>query len=233
MVSAALSCVACLPTIGVTVATATLLTGRPAQATIVLDWVTVGNRYAVRSNMGDKPVNFVSWFDAARVSNWLHNGAQTYGTTNSGTGAPQNTGAYTLGTATSGTAPAQNVGAQYYIPTENEWYKAAYYNPTLNTGAGGYRVYGNGFDSAPTAEIPMYEAATAAPMTQSHQWLSRPGTSRHSSTVRPRASTRIGYSADHCSESISCVPACTVIACGSAFGSLHRAATRLFHAFVS
>jgi len=25
--------------------------------------------YATRTNMGDKPVNFVSWFDAARVSN--------------------------------------------------------------------------------------------------------------------------------------------------------------------
>jgi hypothetical protein len=27
-----------------------------------------GSKYATKSNMGDKPVNFVSWFDAARVS---------------------------------------------------------------------------------------------------------------------------------------------------------------------
>jgi formylglycine-generating enzyme required for sulfatase activity len=101
--------------------------------------------------MGDKPANFVSWFDAARVSNWLHNGAQTYGSTDATASAPQNNGAYTLGTATGGTAPAKNAGAQFYIPTENEWYKAAYYNPTLSNGAGGYRLYGNGFDSAPTA----------------------------------------------------------------------------------
>ena len=31
--------------------------------------------YAIRTNMGDKPVNYVSWFDAARVANWLMNGA--------------------------------------------------------------------------------------------------------------------------------------------------------------
>jgi formylglycine-generating enzyme required for sulfatase activity len=30
--------------------------------------------YGVRTNMGDKPVIYVNWFDAARVSNWLMNG---------------------------------------------------------------------------------------------------------------------------------------------------------------
>jgi sulfatase modifying factor 1 len=110
---------------------------------------TNGSRYAVKSNMGDKPVNFVSWFDAARVANWLHNGAQTYGSTDASASAPQNTGAYTTGTATSGNAAAKNSGALFYVPTEDEWYKAAYYNPTLNGGSGAYRVYGNGFDTAP------------------------------------------------------------------------------------
>ena len=33
-----------------------------------------GSKYLIRTNMGDKPVNFVSWFDAARVANWLQNG---------------------------------------------------------------------------------------------------------------------------------------------------------------
>ena len=110
-----------------------------------------GQKYAAKTNMGDKPVNYVSWFDAARVSNWLHNGAQTYGSTDATASAPQNTGAYTLGIATSGTAPAKNAGARFYVPTENEWYKSAYYNPTLNDGAGGYRLYGNGFNETPTA----------------------------------------------------------------------------------
>lgn len=107
-----------------------------------------GSRYATRTNMADKPVNYVNWWDAARVSNWLHNGAQNYLTSDSSASAPQNSGAYTLGTATSGTVPARNSGATYWIPTENEWYKAAFFNPTLNSGSGGYRFYGNGFQSA-------------------------------------------------------------------------------------
>jgi len=110
---------------------------------------TAGSIYAAKENMGGKPVIFVNWWDAARVSNWLHNGAQTYGSTDSSASAPQNNGAYTTGSATTGSAVPVNAGALFSIPTENEWYKAAYYNPTLNAGTGGYRVYGNGFDSTP------------------------------------------------------------------------------------
>jgi sulfatase modifying factor 1 len=110
---------------------------------------TDGSRYAFKTNMGDKPVNLVSWFSAARVSNWLQNGGLTYGTTDSGSTAPQNIGAYTLGTATSGTAPAVNLGAQFYIPTEDQWYKAAFYKGS-GTNAG-YWDYATQSDTAPTA----------------------------------------------------------------------------------
>jgi len=125
--------------------------GSNARGGITNTGTTNGSRYAVKSNMGDKPVNYVSWWDAARVSNWLHNEAKTYNITDSSAAAPQNTGAYTTGTATSGDAVAKNSGALYWLPTENEWYKAAFYDPTLS-GTGGYHVYGNGFSSpAPTA----------------------------------------------------------------------------------
>jgi formylglycine-generating enzyme required for sulfatase activity len=110
---------------------------------------SAGTKYSTRTNMGDKPVNLVSWFDAARVSNWLHNGAQIYGVSDASATAPQNIGAYTLGTGTNGTAPAKNAGAKFYVPTENEWYKAAYYK-----GAGtnaGYWNYATGSDTIPTA----------------------------------------------------------------------------------
>jgi hypothetical protein len=108
-----------------------------------------GSKYAARTNMGDKPVNYVSWFDAARVANWLHNGGLTYETTGTTASAPQNTGAYTLGTATSGTSFTRNLGATFYIPTEDQWYKAAYYK-----GDGtnvGYWDYATQSDTAPTA----------------------------------------------------------------------------------
>jgi len=98
--------------------------------------------YKVKAGMGDKPVNYVSWFDAARVANWLMNG----GTSSSST----ETGAYTLlGGQKSGTAPARNPGATFYIPTENQWYKAAYYKGG-STDAG-YWKYATQSDTAPTA----------------------------------------------------------------------------------
>ena len=98
-----------------------------------------GSKYEIRTNMGDKPVVYVSWFDAARVSNWLMNGALSTSSTE--------TGAYTLsGTST---APAVNSGATFYIPTEDQWYKAAYYKGG-GTNAG-YWNYATQNDSAPTA----------------------------------------------------------------------------------
>jgi formylglycine-generating enzyme required for sulfatase activity len=86
-------------------------------------------------------VLFVSWFDAARVSNWLMNGA-------TGTSSME-TGAYTLNNATSGNAPAVNSGATFYIPTEDQWYKAAYYKGG-STNAG-YWTYATQSDAVPTA----------------------------------------------------------------------------------
>jgi formylglycine-generating enzyme len=99
-----------------------------------------GSKYAVKTNMGDKPVNYVSWFDAARVANWLQNGQ--------GSGSTE-TGAYTLSGAISGTAPAANPGASYLLPTEDQWYKAAYYKGGSKNA--GYWQYATQSNTAPTA----------------------------------------------------------------------------------
>jgi formylglycine-generating enzyme required for sulfatase activity len=82
-----------------------------------------GSKYTIKSNMGDKPVNYVSWYDAARFTNWLHNGQ--------GAGSTE-TGACTLSGNTG--IITKNVGATVWLPSEDEWYKAAYYQPS---GAGG------------------------------------------------------------------------------------------------
>ena len=102
---------------------------------------TAGAKYASRTDMASKPVNYVSWFDAARVSNWLMNGATSSSSTE--------TGAYTLNNATSGTAPAVNPGATFYIPTEDQWYKAAYYEG--GSTSADYWDYATQSDNAPTA----------------------------------------------------------------------------------
>ena len=98
--------------------------------------------YEFKPNMGDKPVNYVSWFDAARLSNWMMNGSTNSSSTE--------TGAYDLSgaVATSGTAPTVSPFATFYIPTENQWYKAAYYSPNHGgTGVPGYYKFATQSDS--------------------------------------------------------------------------------------
>ena len=102
--------------------------------------------YATRTDMGNKPVNFVSWYDSIRFANWLNNGQ--------GTGDTE-TGAYTLlgGTPTpsNGLSVTRNVGATWFLTSENEWYKAAYYQPTAQGGdADNYWLYPTASNSVPT-----------------------------------------------------------------------------------
>ena len=86
--------------------------------------------YSVVGDSGNKPITYVSWFDAARFCNWLHNGQG---------GGSTETGAYTLDNAMTGIFTV-NPGAKIWIPSENEWYKAAYYDAAKG-GTGGYWPY--------------------------------------------------------------------------------------------
>jgi formylglycine-generating enzyme required for sulfatase activity len=91
---------------------------------------------------GNRPITYVSWFDAARFANWMNNGQ--------GTGSTES-GAYTLNGASSGVGFTKNPGATWWIPSEDEWYKAAYYKGG-GTNAG-YWVYPTQSDSAPGNNI--------------------------------------------------------------------------------
>ena len=110
--------------------------------------------YAVKTNYGNKPVVLVSWFDCARYCNWLSNNRPT-GVQNSTT---TENGAYNLNGATTGNAVAVNTtnpntpgfAPTYRLPTENEWYKAAYYSPNYGgTGVGGYYLYATQSNTTP------------------------------------------------------------------------------------
>ena len=92
---------------------------------------------------GSRPISSVSWFDAARFANWMNNGATV--------GASTETGAYTLNGATSGVNFTKNAGATWWMPSEDEWYKAAYYKGG-GTNAG-YWVYPTQSDSVPGNNI--------------------------------------------------------------------------------
>jgi formylglycine-generating enzyme required for sulfatase activity len=94
------------------------------------------------------PIFDVSWGDAARFCNWLENGQPT-GPEGNGT---TETGSYTLNGAVTNTALLavnRNPNAIYVIPSENEWYKAAFYK-SRGTNAG-YWTYETQSDTAPAA----------------------------------------------------------------------------------
>ena len=100
------------------------------------------------------PVTYVNWGDAARFSNWLHNG-QPIGAEGPGT---TETGAYTLNGAISSAAlmaVTRDASATWFIPTENEWYKAAYYQPVAQGGdSDSYWAYPMKTNSVPYSDQP-------------------------------------------------------------------------------
>jgi len=107
--------------------------------------------YAVIGS-GNRPITYVSWFDAARFANWVANGQPTGAQGN----ATTEDGAYTLNGAVAGVSVTKNAinpntgtTTTYWIPTENEWYKAAYYEPSPSGPVDGYWLYPTRSDSAP------------------------------------------------------------------------------------
>jgi formylglycine-generating enzyme required for sulfatase activity len=187
--------------------------------------------YASLRGMNKKPVVFISYVDAARYCNWLHNGKPTAaryrsvvtslnnsettvylanhgyvdgdeisfncadGSTFGGTLTKNtkyivayltadtfkvktvsngdvsnptngqfyvrkyfnksliNSGSYTVANNES-TAPAKIAAARYWIPTENEWYKAAYYDPSKGgVGVPGYWNYPTRSDTVPSGVV--------------------------------------------------------------------------------
>jgi len=104
-----------------------------------------GGKYVVNPGFANDPVVYVDFYSAMRFANWLNNGQ--------GSGSTE-TGAYTLlgGTPTpsNGLTVTRNRGALVALPTENEWYKAAYYNP----GTSSYFAYPAGTSTPTVCAMP-------------------------------------------------------------------------------
>ncbi|MEO1717608.1 MAG: SUMF1/EgtB/PvdO family nonheme iron enzyme [Planctomycetota bacterium] len=113
--------------------------------------------YAVKPNMGNKPVNYVSWYDAARMCNWLTNGQGS---------AVTESGVYTFDGVSSVVAITRNLAdpTQAFLPTEDEWYKAAYHQPAdLGRDADDYWLYATENNSTPAVAIAASNGDVANP----------------------------------------------------------------------
>lgn len=119
--------------------------------------ITMADMTPFGGNGANRPATGVSWYQAATFVNWLNTSTghvPAYNFDGSGTFILWSAGqAWTLG----GQNPYRNRDTYYFLPNDNEWYKAAYYDGT----AGVYYDYPTGSDSAPAAVAGGTAAATA------------------------------------------------------------------------
>ena len=119
---------------------------------IIRSGLSGGYTYRVVDGWADRPVNCVSLADAMRFANWLHNGQPT-GAQDAGT---TEDGAYTLTSdGIANNTISRNTGvARWAVTSEDEWYKAAYYDPNKGgIGVPGYWDYPTGSNTAPGRDM--------------------------------------------------------------------------------
>ena len=99
-----------------------------------------------------KAASGISWNEAARFVNWLNTSTGNHAAYKFTTsGVNDHSASWTSGEAGyDANNPYRNSLAMYVLPSYNEWYKAAYYDPNKSGGAG-YWDFATGSDSAPAA----------------------------------------------------------------------------------
>ena len=104
-------------------------------------------------NGANRPATGITWNEAARFVNWLNTQkgfapAYKYANSTITTDLTPWTEADTLDYDASN--PYRSKRANFFLPSSNEWYKAAYYDPNKTTGSNKYWDYATGSDTAPT-----------------------------------------------------------------------------------
>jgi len=105
-------------------------------------WQTINTAAGIGDSgtwSGNQPVADISWYEAAQFCNYL-----TSGNKYSGAYKFDLSGNFQVIDRASSIS---TYGTTYVIPTEDEWYKAAYFKPN----ASGYSLYANGTNTAPGA----------------------------------------------------------------------------------
>jgi formylglycine-generating enzyme len=104
-------------------------------------------QYRVAADRANRPVNYVSFWDSCRFANWLNNGQGGAGTTEYGAYTLTDTVGITNNTIT------RNGGATWVVTSEDEWYKAAYYDSNKNGVGPGYWLLPTKSDTTPGREM--------------------------------------------------------------------------------
>lgn len=124
------------------------------------------------ANGPNKPATGVSWNEAARFVNWL-NTSQGFTPAYKFQSQPgdlqynPNEDIQLWQVGESGYNPAnrfRNTLAQYFLPSVDEWYKAAYFDPQFSGGAGGYWNFPTGSNLPPSPVASGIIPATAVYM---------------------------------------------------------------------
>jgi formylglycine-generating enzyme len=106
---------------------------------------TDGGYSAGSTYYGQMPVNNASWYEAAQFCNYLTSGDKSRGVYQFSGNNANPSSFLGINRALAKTT----YGITYFIPTEDEWYKAAYYKPD----GSGYSTYANGTNTAPIAGV--------------------------------------------------------------------------------
>ncbi len=108
--------------------------------------------YSVIGNAGNQPVAYMSFEVLARFANWLHNG-QPVGAQDAST---TEDGAYDMSITSN---LVHKPGAKYWVPTDDELVKAAYYD-----GNGHYYDFGDAhnYPPYPSADVPANDTGHTA-----------------------------------------------------------------------
>lgn len=118
------------------------------------DYSGPGERFVYAPQDAMDPVLSIDWRTASRYVNWLNNGKSSDPTS-------LEFGAYDTSTYTRNAdgslndQRAHSAGADFWIPTLDEWMKAAHWDPNrYGPGAGGYWLYSHSSDVAPVPGLP-------------------------------------------------------------------------------
>jgi formylglycine-generating enzyme required for sulfatase activity len=118
-------------------------------------WQTINTAAGIGDSgtwSGEQPVADISWYGAAQFCNYLTSGNKY-------------SGAYKFDISGNfqeidRASSISTYGTTYVIPTEDEWYKAAYFKPN----ASGYSLYANGTSTDPVAGVNSnYDGVIGAP----------------------------------------------------------------------